>query len=66
MTNIIFNGGGIMTKERANYRHMLAESLKRIARRINQLGEKSYATPAVAGGKMYLRTFSHLLSIGKK
>ena len=31
---------------------------------INQLGEDSYATPAVAGGKIYFRTFSHLLSIG--
>jgi outer membrane protein assembly factor BamB len=31
---------------------------------INQLGEESYATPAVAGGRMYLRTFSHLISIG--
>jgi outer membrane protein assembly factor BamB len=31
---------------------------------INQLGEKSYATPAVASGRMYFRTFSHLISIG--
>lgn len=31
---------------------------------INSLGEKSQATPAVAGGKMYLRTYSHLISIG--
>ena len=29
-----------MTQEKANYRHMLAESLKRIAKRINELGEK--------------------------
>lgn len=28
------------------------------------LGEGSYATPAVAGGVLYLRTFSHLISIG--
>ncbi len=28
------------------------------------LGEPSFATPAVAGGVMYLRTESHLLSIG--
>jgi outer membrane protein assembly factor BamB len=28
------------------------------------LGEKSYATPAVADGVMYLRTFTHLISIG--
>jgi outer membrane protein assembly factor BamB len=32
---------------------------------INQLGEKTYATPAVAGGQMYFRTFSHLISIGR-
>jgi outer membrane protein assembly factor BamB len=32
---------------------------------INQLGEKTYATPAVAAGRMYFRTFSHLISIGK-
>jgi outer membrane protein assembly factor BamB len=31
---------------------------------VNPLGEESYATPAVAGGKMYLRTYSHLISIG--
>ena len=29
------------------------------------LGEGSHATPAVAGGRMYLRTFSHLISVGK-
>ncbi len=28
---------------------------------VNALGEKSHATPAVAGGRMYLRTFSHLI-----
>jgi outer membrane protein assembly factor BamB len=30
----------------------------------NPLGEGSHATPAVAGGVMYLRTFSHLISLG--
>ena len=33
---------------------------------IYPLGEPSQATPAVAGGKMYLRTFSQLISIGGK
>lgn len=33
---------------------------------VNPLGEKSQATPAVAGGRMYLRTYSHLISIGPK
>jgi hypothetical protein len=28
------------------------------------LGEPSYATPAVAGGVMYLRTSAHLFSLG--
>jgi outer membrane protein assembly factor BamB len=31
---------------------------------INPLGEESYATPAVADERMYLRTYSHLVSIG--
>jgi outer membrane protein assembly factor BamB len=31
---------------------------------VNPLGEESHATPAVADGKMYLRTYSHLVSIG--
>ena len=30
------------------------------------LGEGSHSTPAVAGGVLYLRTFSHLVSIGGK
>jgi len=30
----------------------------------NPLGEKSFATPAVAGGRMYLRTWNYLISIG--
>jgi len=30
------------------------------------LGERSFATPAVAGGVMYLRTRSHLFSLGGK
>jgi outer membrane protein assembly factor BamB len=30
------------------------------------LGEKSFATPAVSGGVMYLRTLSHLFSLGGK
>jgi outer membrane protein assembly factor BamB len=32
----------------------------------NPLGEGSHSTPAVAGGRMYLRTFSHLISVGGK
>lgn len=28
------------------------------------LGEGSHATPAVAGGRMYVRTFTHILSLG--
>lgn len=33
---------------------------------IYPLGEPSQATPAIAGGRMYLRTYSHLISIGGK
>jgi len=33
---------------------------------VNSLGEKSHSTPAIAGGRMYVRTFSHLFSIGSK
>lgn len=32
---------------------------------VNPLGQKSQATPAVAGGVMYLRTYSYLMSIGE-
>ena len=31
---------------------------------VNPLGEKSHATPAIADEAMYLRTYSHLVSIG--
>ncbi len=33
---------------------------------VNSLGEKSHATPAGADGRRYLRTYSHLISIGPK
>jgi outer membrane protein assembly factor BamB len=29
------------------------------------LGQRSYATPAVGEGVMYIRTYSHLMSIGR-
>ena len=32
----------------------------------NPLGEGSHSTPAVADGRLYLRTFSHLISLGGK
>jgi hypothetical protein len=41
-----------------------AKKFEQVAR--NPLGEGSHSTPAVAGGRMYLRTFSHLISIGGK
>lgn len=31
----------------------------------NPLGEGSHSTPAIAGGRMFLRTFSHLICVGK-
>ncbi len=33
---------------------------------VNALGEKSHATPTVANETMYLRTYSHLISLGGK
>lgn len=30
----------------------------------NRIGEGSHSTPAVAGGRLYLRTFTHLISLG--
>jgi outer membrane protein assembly factor BamB len=39
-----------------------SDTFQRLAR--VPLGESSYATPAVAGGVMYLRTFSRLFSLG--
>ena len=33
---------------------------------VNPLGEDSNATPAIADGRMYLRTYSHLISIGPR
>lgn len=30
----------------------------------NPLGERTFASPAVSAGRMYLRTFSHLISLG--
>lgn len=41
-----------------------AETYKLLA--INPLGETSHATPAIAGGRMYLRTYSLLFSVGGK
>lgn len=40
------------------------ESFKLLAR--IPLGEQSFATPAVADGVMYLRTYRHLISVGGK
>jgi len=32
----------------------------------NPLGEPSRSVPAVSGGRMFLRTYSHLISVGGK
>lgn len=32
----------------------------------NSLGEESRSTPSIAGGRLYLRTYSHLISLGGK
>jgi outer membrane protein assembly factor BamB len=41
-----------------------AEKYELLAR--NPLGEESRSTPAIANGRMYLRTYSHLTSVGGK
>ena len=41
-----------------------ASEYRLIAR--NSVLEGSHSTPAIAAGRMYLRTFSHLISIGGK
>ena len=38
------------------------KTFKRLA--ANDLGESSHSTPAIANGKMYIRTFSHLMAVG--
>ena len=39
-----------------------ADKFKLLAR--NKLAEGSHATPAIAGGRMYIRTYNHLICIG--
>ena len=41
-----------------------SDSFKIVAK--NPLGEASYSTPCVDGGRFYMKTFSHLVCIGKK
>jgi outer membrane protein assembly factor BamB len=40
------------------------DTFRLIAR--NPLGEGSHSTPCVDGGRLYLRTFSHLLCVSKE
>ena len=44
--------------------HAASDKYKLLA--TNKLGEPSQATPAVAGGRMYLRTWSNLICVGGK
>ena len=46
--------------------YVLAAAAKFELLATNPLAERSFATPAVAGGRMYLRTWSHLISLGGK
>lgn len=46
--------------------HVVAAGEKPEVLAANPLGEASHATPAIAGGVLYLRTVSHLISIGGK
>ena len=51
------NDEGVMHVIKASSRYEL------VAR--NELGEKTYASPALSGGQMFLRSFEHLYCIGK-
>ena len=46
--------------------HVLAaeKEFKQLAK--NPLGEASRSTPAVSGGRMFLRTYSQLICVGAK
>ncbi|NLF72990.1 MAG: PQQ-binding-like beta-propeller repeat protein [Candidatus Anammoximicrobium sp.] len=44
--------------------HVLAASSQYRLLSSNPLGEPSRSTPAIAGGRLYLRTVSHLVSVG--
>ena len=58
-------GGRLMNITRQGELVILAADEKfRLIQRL-PLGEASYATPAVSGGRLYIRTASHLISIGK-
>ena len=59
-------GGRIYCISRKGTVYVVAAGDKYKLLAANPLGEKSHATPAVAGGRMYLRTHSHLISIGGK
>lgn len=59
-------GERLYCMSRTGWAYVLAagEEYRLLAR--NPIGERSSATPAVAGGRMYLRTWSHLISLGGK
>ena len=59
-------GGRIYCISRTGTVYVVAAAEKYKLLAVNPLGEKSHATPAVAGGRMYLRTYSHLISVGGK
>lgn len=41
-----------------------ADTFRELGR--NRLGDGTHATPAISGGRMYLRTFSQLIALGKE
>ncbi|MGB2821454.1 MAG: PQQ-binding-like beta-propeller repeat protein [Phycisphaerae bacterium] len=62
----VFAAGRIYCISRKGNVFVLAAGDKYELLATNPLGEKSFATPAVAGGRMYLRSYNHLISIGGK
>ena len=57
-------GGRLYNVSRAGDVVVLAASRRYEFLARNRLDEGSHSTPAVAGGRLYLRTFSHLISLG--
>jgi outer membrane protein assembly factor BamB len=57
-------GEAIYCIDEAGVAYVLAASKEYKLISKQPLGEFSRSTPAVAGGRMYLRTYSHLISLG--
>jgi outer membrane protein assembly factor BamB len=59
-------GGHLVNVSREGEFVVLAASKRYEQLAVNALGEGSHSTPAVADGRLYVRTFSHLLAVGTR